>query len=254
MKRARPSIDYAALDFSQASLLALPLAGGGEASALALPYAKRCLLLASCAGPLPPSAALAAALGGAASVAGIEERGLMQGGAGAGAGAAPRALECAVVRFTSARAARGALAQPLSARPGPARGGLQAWLARAEASAAVDTRGLQAGADETLRVLDAAGAAAAAEKETLRARMQADGFTLVTRRSVLESEEGAAGAAGNRRGKKRTRPGGGLAPGAYAIRTAQEDKLRALSDLRKGYEEDRAHIARLAAQRKFNPF
>ena len=30
---------------------------------------------------------------------------------------------------------------------------------------------------------------------------------------------GAAGAAGNRRGKKRTRPGGGLAPGAYASRS-----------------------------------
>ena len=93
--------------------------------------------------------------------------------------------------------------------------------------------------------------------ETLRARMQADGFTLVTRRSVLESEEGGAEAAGNRRGRKRTRPGGAINPAAYAApaaASAQADKARRLQELRRGFEEDAARIARLKTQRMFQPF
>ena len=229
------------------SVLAARQGGGGGGGA----GAGATLLLAACSGPLPPSAALAAALGGAAVVAAIEQRGVLRGGGG-------RALECALVRCTSAGAAAQLLARPLSdtavARRG---GGLAAWVARAEAAAAVDTRGLQGAVDAAVAVLDAAGAAASAEKETLRARMQADGFTLVTRRSVLESEEGGAEAAGNRRGKKRTRPGGAVNPAAYAApaaATAQADKARRLEELRRGFEEDAARIARLKTQRKFQPF
>jgi hypothetical protein len=261
-------VDFtASASLSQATLLVLPFQPPSPfAPALSLLAARPAvgaaapggggalLLLAACSGPLPPSAALAAALGGSAMVAAIEQRGVLRSGGG-GRG---RALECALVRCVSAGAAAALLARPLSATAAPRRdSGLVVWVARAEAAAAVDTRGLQGAVDAAVSVLDAAGAAASAEKETLRARMQADGFTLVTRRSVLESEEGGAEAAGNRRGKKRTRPGGALNPAAYAApaaASAQADKARRLQELRRGYEEDAARIARLRAQRKFQPF
>jgi hypothetical protein len=252
MKRARPTpaLDCTTLDFSGAVLLVLsaPTPSGPELSVLARLHGaapSRTLLLASCTGSLPPTPALLSALG--------EELAIAVEGRGVASGPGHRPVECALVRCASAAAAARLLRAPLTDRDAAAPG-LAAWLRQAEAAVQVDARGLQEGADAAVRALDERSAAADAAKETLRARMLADGFTLVTRKSVLESEEGAAGAAGNRRGKKRTRPGGDLHPTAYRTKTAQEEKLRRLQDLRKGFEEDTKSIARLQAQRKFKPY
>jgi hypothetical protein len=260
MKRSRAQaaqpLDFSAVDFSCSRLLVLDAhpPHGPELSVLAVLHGaapSSHIVLASCAGALPQTPELLSALGADAQA--VEQRGVLRAQQ-----QQQRYLECALVRCAGPGAAARLLQRPLTARPTTdARGaprGLRAWLSSAEAAAQVDTRGLQDSVDAAVRALDEAGAAAEREKDTLKARMQADGFTLVTRKSVLESEAEASGAAGNRRGKKRTRPGGNLHPQNYAQSTAQEDKVRRLEELRKGFEEDTRHIARLKAQRKFRPF
>jgi len=157
---------------------------------------------------------------------------------------------CALLRFSSARAARAVLAAPLAAMstagPDGAPRGLRLWLANVEAAAARDARSLQAGADAVVASHDAAEAARDAEKDALRARMLADGFTLVTRKTRIEAEEAAheereAAAAATSGKKKRAREG---VPNLYGFQRA-EDKLNKLKELRDGFAADKTRIARL---------
>jgi hypothetical protein len=120
-----------------------------------------------------------------------------------------------------------------------------------EAASIVDTRGLQASVDATVAALDEAQAAAASEKETLRARMLADGFTLVTRKTTLEGEEEEAEGEERRKKKKKA---GKVEVGAFYNFQKTDEKLKKLEQLRAGFAEDKLTISRIQSQRKFKPF
>jgi len=104
--------------------------------------------------------------------------------------------------------------------------------------------------DAAVASLDESVAAAAAEKETLRARMLADGFTLVTRKTTLESEEDLEE---TRRKKKKSRVEETAGAAFYTFQK-QDEKLKRLAALRQGFQEDRLTIERIKSQRKFKPF
>ena len=155
----------------------------------------------------------------------------------------------AVIRAPSASAASRPLRAPLQER-GDASRGLHAWLASARAEldsggggCGGDARVLQARVDAELAAFDAGAAAAAEEKKTLGARMLADGFTLVTRKTRLESEAPTKDAK-----KKKDKALNDF----YRFQKVSE-KTEALKKLREGFAEDGARIKRLAAARTFRP-
>jgi hypothetical protein len=205
------------------------------------------------------------------------------------------ALHFAVVRLPTAAAAARLCAAPSAfagagagasaaegGGPGVGSGGLRTWLARHAASAKPDARALQAAADSHMAGFDAAEGEARRRKEELGARMQADGFTLVTRKSRLagegewESENikkkrkrdasasalsaealaaggvaavegGGGGGGGGARGV-----GGALAKGFYQFQHTAA-KLERLERLRAQFAEDKEHIKKIKAERRFKP-
>ena len=228
-------------------LICLELGTGDELRILVKQSGSR-VLLASSAGPLPQDAALLSLLS-AYGVRAIERRGFMS--------APPPSssrLECVLCRCGSVSGATRLATLPLTDRPstsqhGDGLRGFRAWLSAAESAASVDTRGLQARVDAAVATLDESLAAAASEKETLRAKMLADGFTLVTRKTTLESEEDA----GSSKKKKRGRVGE-ESSGAFYTFQKQDEKLKRLEALRQGFAEDKLTIERIKTQRKFKPF
>jgi hypothetical protein len=213
----------------------------------------------------------------------VVARGLLAAPAAAGGGAgAPDAPPYALLRLAGGRAAALAvLARPLALPAADAAGravGLRAWLAAHNAAAAGgDARALQAGADEAMAAFEAGEGAASRRRAELAARMQADGFTLVTRRSRVDEgggdDEAAAegggvaahggggggggggsGGGGSFGGRestnaKRKRRRGDLAVRDFYTENARERKGARLQALRAGFDEDRAKIARTKAAR-----
>jgi len=179
----------------------------------------------------------------------VEQRGVAGGAAyavvrAAGSGGRGDASAEALASIASAAAASSAAAGSGA--------GLRAWLAAHHARGGAlsqDSRALQRRADEDVRAFEAGESEADRAKRELAARMQADGFTLVTRRSRLESEEGAAESANAKRKRRRGDvAAAGFYGGARAI--AAERKSAKLETLRSGFAEDRAALAALKAKRR----
>jgi hypothetical protein len=158
-------------------------------------------------------------------------------------------LHCAEVRCAGGAASRLAAA-PLGGGGGGGGGGLRGWLAAMEGALRVDTRGLQARVDAEVAALAEAESAVAGEKEALRARMLADGFTLVTHRAGADGGVGGEEDAPRKRKKK---PSVAEDKALYGFHV-QTDKEKRLLALKKGMEEDKARIKRLQDARKFKPF
>jgi hypothetical protein len=95
--------------------------------------------------------------------------------------------------------------------------------------------------------LAGAESAAAGEKEALRARMLADGFTLVAQKG------GDGGAGGEEAPRKKKKPSVAEDKALYGFHV-QNDKEKRLLALRKAVDEDKARIKRLQEGRKFRPF
>jgi hypothetical protein len=185
---------------------------------------------------LPPSAALLAALGaGARSVARRGDCAALDGSP----------LHCVEVRCAAGAAPRLAAA-PLAGGGG---GGLRAWLAAMEASLRVDTRGLQARVDAEMAALAEAEGAAAGEKESLRARMLADGFTLVATKGATAG----GGLGGEEAPRKKKKPSVAEDKALYGFHV-QSDKEKRLLALKKAFDADKERIARLKEARRFKPF
>jgi hypothetical protein len=183
---------------------------------------------------LPAQGALLAALGAGA-------RSVVRRGCCAALDGSP--LHCVEVRCAPGAALRLAAA-PLSGGGG---GGLRGWLAAMEASLRVDTRGLQARVDAEVAALAEAESAAASEKERLRARMLADGFTLVT-------HKGGDGGLGDEDApqKKKKKPSVAEDKALYGFHV-QSDKEKRLLALQKAFAADKERVKRMQEARKFKP-
>jgi len=163
------------------------------------------------------------------------------------------------------------LARPLALPAADATGrtvGLRAWLAAHNAANAGsgDARAQQAEADAAMALFEAGETAAGRARAELAARMQADGFTLVTRRSRVDEGGGddealvrgggfapdhIGGGGGGREStnaKRKRRRGDIAARGFYAENASERHGAR-LEALRAGFDEDRARIARTKAAR-----
>ena len=250
-------------------LVTLPAPGGASGSVFLFGgavEARQVVVLfadAASAGALD-EAALAAAFaahGGVPTPA--RARGLVRVGDGA-------SLLGSVVRFASVAAARNALAAACSAPPVASEGsGLRAWLSALEADR-MEPRALQRAVDSAMASFDETQASRSAAIMSLSARMQVDGFTLVTkgRKPRLEDEEDEFAAAGDAEGgpgehrageaeagdERRKRKRGSLAkPDFYRFQVNKEQQDSAAMRLQK-FEEDRALVRRMKAARAFKPY
>jgi len=197
-------------------------------------------------------------------------------GAGADAGADAGAPPYALLRLAGGRAAALAvLARPLALPAADATGravGLRAWLSAHHAADAGggDARALQAEADAAMAAFEAGESAVGRARAELAARMQADGFTLVTRRSRVDEgggddeaaaegggfapDHGGSGGGGGGHGResknaKSKRRRGDIAASNFYAENASERRGARLEALRAGFDEDRARIARTKAAR-----
>lgn len=131
-----------------------------------------------------------------------------------------------------------------------------AWLANVESHQRADQRGLQAAADAAVAAFDSGAAAKAAAVGDLESRMQADGFTLVTKgvkpQRDADAGAGAGAGGGSRNAKAKAKRGSVVATDFYGFQN-RESKTDALRALRARFEEDTARVARMKAERAFAP-
>ena len=170
----------------------------------------------------------------------------------------------AALRFGTPRGARRALARgsafPVAAGGGGERAaapqGLRAWLGALE-DAKVDQRALQRAVDGHMAAFDAAEGAKTAAVAALATRMEADGFTLVTkgRKPRLEDDVPAAAApAAESDNQKRKRKRGSVVVGDFYAFQAAGRKASSLEELRRRFEEDKERVRRIKEARAFKPY
>ena len=127
-----------------------------------------------------------------------------------------------------------------------------------EAHQRADQRGLQAAADAAVAAFDGGAAAKAAAIGDLASRMQADGFTLVTRGVKPGTAPpgadgaGAPGGGGSRNAKAKAKRGSVVATDFYGFQT-RESKADTLKALRERFDEDKRRVAQMKADRAFAP-
>ena len=127
---------------------------------------------------------------------------------------------------------------------------MSAWLSASRAESLPTARELQASADAALVAFDAGAAEASSAKANIAARMQADGFELVTRRTKIEGEEeGSGGVAVSAKAKKKA----AAAKADFYAFQKRSEKAAALGALRDAFAADRDKIKRLASARTFRP-
>jgi hypothetical protein len=250
---------FARLERDELLLLAAPTAAGAGAALL-----RSAAALRACVPALERVVARGVLVAGPAGAAEGAD-------AGVDAGAPPYAL----LRLAGGRAAALAvLARPLALPAADSTGravGLRAWLAAHNAAGAGsgDARAQQAEADAAMALFEAGETAAGRARAELAARMQADGFTLVTRRSRVDEgggddealargggfatdhSGGGGGGGGGRESTnaKRKRRRGDIAARGFYAENAGERRGARLEALRAGFDEDRARIARTKAAR-----
>ncbi len=138
--------------------------------------------------------------------------------------------------------------------------GLHGWLANATAEARRAgrrgaARALQAETDALVAAFEEQEDSAKRKKEELAARMQADGFTLVTRKTAVgaeAAEEGADGGGGAAKRKKKSR--GALQQADFYRFQATDQKLDRLAELRAQFAEDKERVNKVKAARTFKPY
>jgi hypothetical protein len=171
------------------------------------------------------------------------------------------AFRAATVAFAERKGAKRALALGSSFPASDAAGaplGLRGWLATLEGGAAVDQRALQAAVDGYMGAWDAAQSAKEAAVASLAARMESDGFTLVTkgRRAKLDADDagGGPGSAVVSDNVKRKAKRGAIAKGDFYAFQARESRLDSLAELRRKFDEDRERVKRIKEARTFRPY
>jgi hypothetical protein len=160
-------------------------------------------------------------------------------------------IECGSARAAT-KASRLPLRKSGSSSGGGSGGGsgVAAWLSASRTESLPTARELQASADAALMAFDAGTATAASEKKTIAARMEADGFELVTRRTRIEGEE-MVGTEMSAKARKKAAAGVSRAD-FYAFQKRSE-KAEALGALRDAFAADRDKIKRIASSRTFRP-
>lgn len=155
-----------------------------------------------------------------------------------------------LLKFSSSKLAHKAVSgAAVAAVSGEEGTGLRGWLENYRA-ARVDARDMQAAVDKHMAAFDAKEEAKELAKKELAARMEADGFTLVTSKArvAVEGDDDDAPAANKKKKKSNL-----SMPDFYKFQRTQ-DKLSALAQLRAGYAEDKERLRQLKEARKFKPY
>lgn len=172
------------------------------------------------------------------------------------AGEDESALKYFLIRLASSKALRkvlGASSQfPQEDQEGRPLG-LRSWLGHHEASK-VDSRTLQATVDKYMAKFEAGESEVDRKKSELSARMQADGFTLVTRKTKIAAEDEENDDVMLSRNQKSKEKRGDLAVQDFYKFQRTENKFDKLTALRAQFAEDKERIKKLKDQRKFKPY
>ena len=135
--------------------------------------------------------------------------------------------------------------------------GLRGWLSNLEESK-VDQRALQSAVDGYMSTFDAVESAKEAAVASLASRMEADGFTLVTKGKKPRLEDsvdtGASSSAVESDNQKRKKKRGSVVKQDFYGFQSRENKLDKLAELRRRFEEDKERVKRIKEARMFKPY